>query len=361
MKVKKVMIRNIWILILVSFTGCALIQKKVIFPDITYFIGSSDLVKYKRIAVLPFSDAPYAPQSGQIIQGLASQALAKLGFEVAERSRLRTLLQEQKMNALGISDIDQSIKFGKILGVSAIVVGEVGQYMTQQRKTDTTYSPSTNKRTGQITYNAKQGQQWMESYVSLTVRIIDVETGALIFSGSGQYNQGLTNPPQQLAEYILGHIFDKWGTGDGLTSLMNAAGKGQTKKVSELIKAGANVNAVTDGITALIMAAQAGHVEIVSLLVKAGADVNAGPVLSMAVLSGHTKIVSLLIKAGADVNARPVVGAAAIAGHAKIVSILIEAGADINTKDKNGTTALMHATNKGYTKIVNILKQAGAK
>lgn len=133
------MIKKVWILLLFSFIGCATAQRKGIYPTITNFVGSTDFGKYKRIAVLPFSDAPYAPQSGQIIQGLASQVLAQLGFEVAERSRLMDILQEQKMSASGLFDIDQSIKLGKLLGVRAIVVGEVGQYMTQQRKTDTTY------------------------------------------------------------------------------------------------------------------------------------------------------------------------------------------------------------------------------
>jgi hypothetical protein len=53
----------------------------------------------------------------------------------------------------------------------------------------------------------------MESYVSISLRIIDIETGALIYSGSGQYNQGLTNPPQQLAEFILNSIVSGWFQG----------------------------------------------------------------------------------------------------------------------------------------------------
>jgi len=226
------MIKKVWILLLFSFIGCATAQRKGIYPTITNFVGSTDFGKYKRIAVLPFSDAPYAPQSGQIIQGLASQVLAQLGFEVAERSRLMDILQEQKMSASGLFDIDQSIKLGKLLGVRAIVVGEVGQYMTQQRKTDTTYFPTVNFYTGEQFYVPIQGKQWMESYVSLSVRILDVETGALIYSGSGQFEKGLANPPQQIAERILGEILAKWFISPGACGFsMDSIDKSTIKKI----------------------------------------------------------------------------------------------------------------------------------
>lgn len=213
--VKKITTILLFALFAIFLSGCATTQKKI-YPSVTNFIGSSDFIKYKRIAVLPFSDAPYSPQSGQIVQGLASQILAQAGFDVVERTRLIDILKEQKMSASGLFDTSQQIELGKLLGVKAIAVGEVGQYMTQQRKTDTTYFPWTNWYTGQTTYIPIQGQQWMESYVSLSLRILDVETGTLVYSGSGQYNQGLTNPPQQLAEYILGEIIMKWIISPGM-------------------------------------------------------------------------------------------------------------------------------------------------
>lgn len=39
----------------------------------------------------------------------------------------------------------------------------------------------------------------------------------------------------------------------------------------------------------------------------------------------------------------------------------LENGADVNAKDKDGKTALMLISNLGYTDIVSLLKNAGAK
>jgi len=47
--------------------------------------------------------------------------------------------------------------------------------------------------------------------------------------------------------------------------------------------------------------------------------------------------------------------------YTDIVKLLIENGADVNVKDKDGMTALMYASEEGYTEIVSLLKNAGAK
>ena len=115
---------------------------------------------------------------------------------------------------------------------------------------------------------------------------------------------------------------------------------GDTKRVIEAIKAGANVNAKDDkfGVTALIFAARDGHTEIVIALIKAGADVNA---------KSDKGVTALML--------------AAASKSPKIVKVLIEAGADVNAKDKKGETAWYKAASFGKKENCKLLEEAGAE
>ena len=140
-----------------------------------------------------------------------------------------------------------------------------------------------------------------------------------------------------------------------------------------------DINSQNDiGVTALMRACSYNHIDVVKLLIEAGADVNIKDKISYTALliastNGYTEIVKLLINAGADVNARDMWGGTILMyasnyGYPRIVKLLIDAGADVNAKDKEGVTALAIAKSNlkvaksvDYTKIVELLKQYGAK
>jgi len=99
--------------------------------------------------------------------------------------------------------------------------------------------------------------------------------------------------------------------------LLDAALKGNLKKVQEALDEGAHIETKDkEGRTALIIASSPlriksnrGHKEIVKLLLEKGANVeaknnNRRTALMFASMYGHKDIVELLIKAGADVNAK---------------------------------------------------------
>ncbi len=52
---------------------------------------------------------------------------------------------------------------------------------------------------------------------------------------------------------------------------------------------------------------------------------------------------------------------AVLDGHTETVKALIDTGADVNVKINNGDTALIVAERQNYTKMVHLLKSAGAK
>ena len=137
--------------------------------------------------------------------------------------------------------------------------------------------------------------------------------------------------------------------GDGMTALHWAAERGDTTMAAELLRAKANVRAVTriGEYTALHIAAKGGHGAIVKAMLKAGSDprvaTSSGATsLHFAAASGDTASVNALVERGVDLNAResewgqtPLVFAATM-GRADAIRALLKAGADANAH----TTAL---------------------
>ena len=93
--------------------------------------------------------------------------------------------------------------------------------------------------------------------------------------------------------------------------LHEAAGRGDTATVRQLLDQGTDVNAKAAGNwTALMSAAAEGRTETVELLLHRGADVNATSdvvgwtALLSAAQQGHTGCVQVLLAHGADINQR---------------------------------------------------------
>ncbi len=120
--------------------------------------------------------------------------------------------------------------------------------------------------------------------------------------------------------------------------LISAANRGDTKKVTKLIKAGSFLNTqLQDGVTALFIAAEHGHSKIVEKLIKAGASLN---------IQGKDGLTALHI--------------AVQNGNSNVVEKLLKGGASLNIKMQDGATALDIATKKGYKEIAQKLIEAGA-
>lgn len=129
--------------------------------------------------------------------------------------------------------------------------------------------------------------------------------------------------------------------GDGMTALHWAAERGDSVMTATLLRAKANVRAVTriGDYTPLHVAAKTGNAAVVRALLKAGSDAKAvttsgATALHFAAASGDPGSVQALVDRGADVNARenewgqtPLVFAATI-GRAEAIRVLLNGGAD---------------------------------
>jgi len=171
----------------------------------------------------------------------------------------------------------------------------------------------------------------------------------------------------EVLRYAAGEI----GT-DGRTPLHAAALAGDTQKVEQLIKKGADVNAKDDrlGRTPLHYAVHADHPRIVELLIAAGADVNAISKadeipLGRASFRGNTRIIELLLTAGADVHAKGKYGMTALSraasrGRTDAAKVLLVHGADVNSRSDSHRTPLHFASDGGYLEFVKYLLLKGA-
>mmetsp|Transcript_27879 Transcript_27879/g.45551 ORF Transcript_27879/g.45551 Transcript_27879/m.45551 type:complete len:847 (-) Transcript_27879:50-2590(-) len=133
-----------------------------------------------------------------------------------------------------------------------------------------------------------------------------------------------------------------------------------------LIEKGADVGYVDEesGLTTLIQAAHRGQLEIAKLLLEKGVNVNAATTEGVTALvaacsEGHEELAAALLGGGADVNHRDQQGtsalmAAAVAGHLDLLQALLAAGAEVNAQNEDGHTALMFAYN-GRNQVATLL------
>ncbi|MFN7920974.1 MAG: ankyrin repeat domain-containing protein [Bryobacteraceae bacterium] len=158
--------------------------------------------------------------------------------------------------------------------------------------------------------------------------------------GSGTEVPRWLKPALQLGMLLLIGTVSLWAAndGDGTTPLHVASHENDVQMATQLIRAGANVNAETDlGVTPLWLACEIGSSPMVRLLLEAGADPN------RALLRGETPLM-----------------AAAKAGNADVVERLLSKGANPNARATRGQTALMWAVSQRRLDAARALVAHGA-
>jgi ankyrin repeat protein len=155
--------------------------------------------------------------------------------------------------------------------------------------------------------------------------------------------------------------------------IADAAMRRDIEAVRTLLRNKADVNSPQgDGMTALHWAASHDHVEMAALLIRAGANVKAvtriGAYTPLHIASevGSAPVVAALLAAGCDAKAITTTGItplhlAAFAGSAPAIKALLDHGADVNAKEPAfEQTPLMLAAVQGRTDAVKLLVQRGA-
>ena len=152
-------------------------------------INRATIDRYRTMAVMLFEDAPGAEGSGSRVAGIVTTLLLDLDVNMVERTELDEVFKEQVVQ-LQHADDAEVLKVGKLVGAQAILVGEVQQW----------------ERT--------EGDQI--SRVSLALRMIDVESGVVLFHGEGHGSDATSDNPEGLARVIANRILTRFGSQTGL-------------------------------------------------------------------------------------------------------------------------------------------------
>jgi len=152
-------------------------------------INSDMIDRYQTLAVMAFADAPGTPGSGAKVTGIVTNLFLDLDMTVVERTRLEQVFREQVVQ-LQHGDDGDALRVGKLVGAKAIVIGEVQEWETREPDNST--------------------------HVSLTLRLIDVESGLLLFGGEGHLTDYTRDTPEVLARRVAHRILARFGVRTGL-------------------------------------------------------------------------------------------------------------------------------------------------
>lgn len=163
----------------------------------------------------------------------------------------------------------------------------------------------------------------------------------------------------------------------GRTPVMVAAYFQDLEIARVLIKAGADLNLLDyQAYDMLTISGVLNDVAMVKLAIEHGANVKLvtspydGTALIASAHLGHDDVVAEFIKAGApldhvnNIQWTALIEAIVLGDggphHVACVRLLVDAGANVNLADGNGRSPLSLALERGYTKMADILKDAGA-
>lgn len=152
-------------------------------------INRDSIDRYLTMAVMLFEDGPNAPGSGSRVAGIVTTLLLDLDMNMVERAKLDEVLKEQVIQLTHADDANV-LKVGKLVGAQAIIVGGVQQW--------------------------DQHSEARTNSVALSLRMIDVETGQLLFNGEGHLTDQTTDDPESSARIIVHRILARFGSQTGL-------------------------------------------------------------------------------------------------------------------------------------------------
>ncbi|MDD5067525.1 MAG: CsgG/HfaB family protein, partial [bacterium] len=158
----------------------------------------------KRVALIGFTDYPGMEGSGEVTAGIFEKYLLSARYTLVERRQVDEVLKEQALQASGVLNQDTLEKLGQLLGVNALVLGNINEFKNQREQTVMVQMPQSHSSPvyGEVEVTQKNGDttvkttqkvitgfnySWssktvpqveqVPARVGLSARLVDVRTG----------------------------------------------------------------------------------------------------------------------------------------------------------------------------------------
>jgi TolB-like protein len=178
------------------FLGCAT-------PAVVFVSPDYNPQQLKRVAIMDFDDFPGQSGTGPLVSDIFGKYLISSPFQLIERSEVDKILQAQNISASEASNPAQTEAVGKVLGVNAVVLGSLSEFSNTseqtvmvdipQEQTDpvlgeiyTRHGPvmGVTGYTTTVTDQSVPETETLPARVGISARMVDVKTGAVLWSGS---------------------------------------------------------------------------------------------------------------------------------------------------------------------------------
>lgn len=156
----------IWLIFLLFLASCA--------TSNCYIKPDTDFSQYKNIAVVKFDCLPN-PTVGQEVADTVLLEFIKKGYNVIERSQLRSIIDEEVLIQSGLTEANKSAL--QIRGIDAIVIGSVSNYNCQPSRAPIYYMGTL---LGVLNTNL--------CHASLSIKMIDVNTADIVWVANGSHS-----------------------------------------------------------------------------------------------------------------------------------------------------------------------------
>lgn len=178
-----------------------------------------DFSKVHRVGVISFGG-----QGGDVASDLLAHALLANGVDLVERERIDEVLKERRLKAEGVFDSSSLNSIRKVLGVDALFVGSVTEYRPPESYLVYTGATAITRKATPIKGRSLYPQGTPSGVpdssiltsaaaVGLSCRMVDVETGSVVWSAHESYEGiDLETAIQFLTESFVQSLRPFWPT-----------------------------------------------------------------------------------------------------------------------------------------------------